>query len=323
MPMMGMPFRCARSMTLITFSAKTSPSEPPKTEESWLKSITSPPSLLAMPRHPLLLEAETGGAMRREDVELLERVAVDEASDPLPRRELALRMLAVEGVGIAVSRLVLALAQLVERIDLPKLGVRFHSGSLARLVLAEHSAQDRAALADSHVVGQRRLERDHQVVLAARSEIDIGQVAVDDRLRAASSQSLERPRLRDLVTWTDLHDLDGFRASLLIAVDADHHSLARLDPPLHPVGAVRDAALRPAALDACHGAAELVHLGHDRLCFLFDPVGETLDVVRPSERIRHQRDSGLVTDDLLRAQGKCRSALRGKAQRLVVTVCMQ
>src|SRR5438270_13747236 len=49
MPMIGMRFRNARSITLITFSANTSPSDPPKTDASWLNSITSRPSILPMP----------------------------------------------------------------------------------------------------------------------------------------------------------------------------------------------------------------------------------------------------------------------------------
>src|SRR5216683_1713145 len=49
MPMIGIRLRTAMSMTLITFSANTSPSEPPKTEASWLNSITSRPSILPMP----------------------------------------------------------------------------------------------------------------------------------------------------------------------------------------------------------------------------------------------------------------------------------
>src|SRR5438874_2743278 len=48
-PMIVIRLLSARSMTLITFSAKTSPSEPPKTLASWLNSITSRPSILAMP----------------------------------------------------------------------------------------------------------------------------------------------------------------------------------------------------------------------------------------------------------------------------------
>jgi len=49
MPMTGIRFVNPRSMTLITFSAKTSPSEPPNTLASWLNSITSRPSIFAMP----------------------------------------------------------------------------------------------------------------------------------------------------------------------------------------------------------------------------------------------------------------------------------
>ena len=48
-----------------------------------------------------------------EEIDLLERVAVDQAGDPLPRRQLALGVLAVEGLGITVAGLVLPLAQLV------------------------------------------------------------------------------------------------------------------------------------------------------------------------------------------------------------------
>src|SRR6266436_9894319 len=49
MPMIGMRFFRARSITLMTFSANTSPSDPPNTVASWLNSITSRPPILAMP----------------------------------------------------------------------------------------------------------------------------------------------------------------------------------------------------------------------------------------------------------------------------------
>jgi hypothetical protein len=48
-----------------------------------------------------------------EQVDLLERVAVDEAGDALARRQLAFRVLAVERFGVAVARLVLAPAEIV------------------------------------------------------------------------------------------------------------------------------------------------------------------------------------------------------------------
>src|SRR5438874_398153 len=49
MPMIGIRFFSARSITLMTFSANTSPSDPPNTVASWLNSITSRPPIFAMP----------------------------------------------------------------------------------------------------------------------------------------------------------------------------------------------------------------------------------------------------------------------------------
>src|SRR5437763_58251 len=46
-PMTGTRLWYARSITLQTFSANTSPSDPPKAAASWLKTITSRPSVLA------------------------------------------------------------------------------------------------------------------------------------------------------------------------------------------------------------------------------------------------------------------------------------
>ena len=43
-PMMGAPVSSARSITLQTFSANTSPSDPPKTVKSWAKTNTVRPS---------------------------------------------------------------------------------------------------------------------------------------------------------------------------------------------------------------------------------------------------------------------------------------
>ena len=46
MPITGAPTSAARSMTLHIFSAITSPSEPPKTVKSWLKTNTVRPSIV-------------------------------------------------------------------------------------------------------------------------------------------------------------------------------------------------------------------------------------------------------------------------------------
>ena len=48
-PTMGAPFSMALSITLQTFSANTSPSEPPKTVKSWANRNTSRPSTSPYP----------------------------------------------------------------------------------------------------------------------------------------------------------------------------------------------------------------------------------------------------------------------------------
>ena len=45
---------------------------------------------------------------------------------------------------------------------------------------------------------------------------------------------------------------------ILVAVDADHDRLARLDLPLHPIRGLLDVALLEARLDGRDGAAHLV-----------------------------------------------------------------
>jgi hypothetical protein len=56
--------------------------------------------------------------MGGEDVELLERVAIDQPGYALARGQLAFRVLPVERLGISVAGFVFALAQLVKRVDL-------------------------------------------------------------------------------------------------------------------------------------------------------------------------------------------------------------
>ena len=48
-PMKGAPTDAARSITLCTFSAKTSPREPPNTVKSWEKMHTFRPSTVPHP----------------------------------------------------------------------------------------------------------------------------------------------------------------------------------------------------------------------------------------------------------------------------------
>ena len=49
MPITGQPILAARSMIFTIFSAITSPSEPPNTVKSWLKTHTGRPSIVPWP----------------------------------------------------------------------------------------------------------------------------------------------------------------------------------------------------------------------------------------------------------------------------------
>src|SRR5450759_444963 len=314
--MIGIRFRSARSMTLITFSAKTSPSDPPKTDASWLKRITSLPSILAM---PVTTPSPGTRLVSRPKPEARCEAKMSISSNELRSTRRAIRSRAVS-LPLACCRLKASASPcpasyLRWRSSLsgstfrrrgfdPISGPARPSGRLPGPVLAEHRAQHRAALADRRVVRQRRLERKHQVVRPARGAFELGKVLFDDHLRSPRPQTLERPCLSNLVARADLHDLDRSRAGLYIAVDSHHDALTRLAKPPQAVGAVGDAPLRPAAFDACHRTAKLVHLGHDRLRFVLHPVGEILDVIGPAKRVCDQRDGCFVTDHLLGAQRK-------------------
>ena len=64
--------------------------------------------------------ARHAAGVPREQVDLLERVAVDEPRDALPRGQLAFGVLPRERLGVAVAGLVPPLAEVVEGIDLPR-----------------------------------------------------------------------------------------------------------------------------------------------------------------------------------------------------------
>src|SRR5437870_1665620 len=111
------------------------------------------------------------------------------------------------------------------------------------MVFTENSAQHCAALADGQVVRERRLQHRHQVLAPARRALDGGAMTVDDGLRAARTKLLQGAGLSELMTRADLHDLDRAELRVGVAIDADYDALARLDPQLHPIGAVSNATL--------------------------------------------------------------------------------
>jgi hypothetical protein len=107
-------------MTLHIFSAMTSPSEPPTTVKSWLKTHT-PTVDRAVAGHDgvapraVLLHVEVVRAVAHERVELLERAGVEQLLDPLARGVFALRVLLLDGGrGGGVDRLLAQLSQLLE-----------------------------------------------------------------------------------------------------------------------------------------------------------------------------------------------------------------
>ena len=117
-PTTGQPTLTAMSITLQTFSANTSESEPPKTVKSWLKTHTGRPKIGAVagddgiaPR-PLLAHPELALAMAHEAVELDERAAVEQQLDPLAREELAPLVLSRD--GLLGARVLGGVAQLTE-----------------------------------------------------------------------------------------------------------------------------------------------------------------------------------------------------------------
>ena len=92
--MIGAPTFIARSMILQIFSAYASDSDPPNTVKSWLKTKTSRPSMVPWPvttpsPSTCLGEAEFGGSMRDECIELDERARIEQEVEPLARGQLA------------------------------------------------------------------------------------------------------------------------------------------------------------------------------------------------------------------------------------------
>src|SRR5256886_2616956 len=283
MPMIGMRFFSARSMTLMTFSANTSPSDPPKTVASWLNSITSRPPILAMP------VTTPSPAMRfdsrpKPDARWTAKMSSSSNELRSTRREMRSRAVSLclacwrVGGWPAWSRPSqspsrrgpagrpcrpsgCALGNRMPGPASPALQVHPHttasgsrpgnsSCSLGGTILAERLPEHVTALADRHVIGQRRLQHRQQVHRSASRFADRPQVPVDQISRTPRAQLRQRRRLFGLVLRAHLHDLDPVALVGRVAVHAHHDALARLDAQLELVRAFGDALLRPAALDA-------------------------------------------------------------------------
>ena len=93
--------------------------------------------------------------------------------------------------------------------------------------------------------------------------------------------------------------------------------LAALDSLLERVGAVVDLALHVAVLDCRHHAAQVVDARDVGQGLLFQPVGEALDAVGPSQRVDRLRNAGLQGDHLLGAQRESGGLLARQRQGFV------
>ena len=120
-PTSGAPTLRARSISLWIFSAKTSPSAPPKTVKSCENTNTLRPSTVPQPVitpsvYGPLLEPGRVGPVAGQQVELVERSLVEEVLDALPGQQLALGVLTFDGSGRA--GVVGLLAPLLQVVDL-------------------------------------------------------------------------------------------------------------------------------------------------------------------------------------------------------------
>ena len=120
-------------MILQIFSAATSETLPPMTVKSWAKTQTGAPFDLGVAGddgvagEALLVDAEVGGAVQDEGVELLERAGVDEQGDALARGELAALVLGLDAALAAAEGRLLFAALAGLRVALGSSCIRAHS----------------------------------------------------------------------------------------------------------------------------------------------------------------------------------------------------
>jgi len=144
----------------------------------------------AVARHALLVAGE--------EIELFERIAVDQSRDALARGQLALGVLALKGLGVAVAGLVPALAQLVERIG--HYAVELLDARAAALLPVAH-----ALYGMTHLAALCRLlpERDpHPQIHAALAQMLDG--LLDPRCAAPGMVRFELKLLAELGFGLDL-----------------------------------------------------------------------------------------------------------------------
>ena len=159
MPITGQPTRRRGPSPCRSSRPCTSPSEPPKTVKSWLKTQTWRPSIVPWPvttasaQRPVAVHPEIGRAVADEGVELLEGAGVEQLLDALARRELALRVLLLDGRPLGVRGLA---AQLLELRELLRVAVGRALGHRAPDPSASGCAAALAPPRERAVAGGRR-----------------------------------------------------------------------------------------------------------------------------------------------------------------------
>ena len=110
---------------------------------------------------------------------------------------------------------------------------------------------------------------------------------------------------------------------LAVAVDADDHRLAAIDPRGAGGGGLLDPALGHALGDRGGHAAQRLDLLDQRPGLLGQLVGQALDIIRAAERIGDVGDAALLGDDELGVAGDPGGEIGRQRHRLVEAVGVQ
>ena len=110
---------------------------------------------------------------------------------------------------------------------------------------------------------------------------------------------------------------------LAVAVDADDHRLAAVDPGGAGGGGLLDPALGHAAGDRRGHAAQALDLLDQRPGLVGQLVGQRLDIIRAAERIGDVGDAALLGDDELGVAGDPGGEIGRQRDRLVEAVGVQ
>src|ERR1700686_480792 len=298
MPMQGQPVLCARSMILVTFSANTSPSEPPNTDASWLKTNTWRPSMVphpvttpsprmrrsSMPKlfvrcianlsGPGKEPASSSRSMRSRAVSFpllcCERSAAPPrwiASYRRLRRTLILRSVMLPSfAGVSFLRLALAMTEPYPPSDRD-----------GRAVDAEHGTECATDFADRRARGEGIAQKRQKIRVSFCAAAEGGECPVHLTLRTFGAEPAQPAHLFIFEFRADPQGLYLRLRRFGETVDTDDAPSPGLLQLLVPICGILDLALVEPGFDRGHRAAKLVDASHQRVALLDEPVGERFD----------------------------------------------